>query len=393
MNAEFDARMQRIDSSVASITAKVGLIPSKRRIEEIDALGAEDGFWDDRETAGALMRERSFLQDALDMVDGICSDALDLSELARTAEDPGLIGEIEEAAAALERRAAEGEIAVLFTGEHDAGAAIVEIKAGAGGDESCDWATMLSGMYGKWASANGFSAELLSWFPGGKGDGTRLASWRVSGERAFGWLKTESGVHRLVRISPFDSSKSRHTSFCSVSVIPEVDDSVEIDLRKSDIRVETFRAQGTGRAAPQHDGFRRADDSRPHRDHRHVHREVAIPESGNCHEDPARPPACPRDGEAGGGGGADTIREGGSVMGKADTILRPASLQAGQGSPDRNRDFQRGRGPRREPAGDIHESVSRSRGPSRILRGRPIGIPLAGSPRSCLIRSRFDGCR
>ena len=246
MDADASAGLRRVDASVSAIAGKVRRAPAERRIEEIDALSAEDGFWNDQKAAEKLMRERGFLSGTLEELDGICAEALDLNQLAATAKDPGLIAEVGESIAALAERAEKAEIAVLFDGEHDSGNAILEIKSGAGGDDACDWATMLARMYCRWADANGFKFKLLSWFPGGQGDGAKLSTWRITGERAYGWLKPETGVHRLVRLSPFDSSNSRHTSFCSVSAIPEVDDSIEIDLRKADVRVETFRAQGPG---------------------------------------------------------------------------------------------------------------------------------------------------
>ena len=258
MSAELKALLKSAEDSIETVRRKSDLPAMRRRIEEIDARRAEDGFWNDSVKARSLMHERQWMEKRIADCKKLASEHDFFREVLEPSGDGGefhdipvddeaIHAELTDSLTALVDMAERVETETLFDGPSDARNALIEIQAGAGGDESCDWATMLSRMYGRWAEANGFKRSLESWFPGGQGDGTKSATWRIEGERAFGWLRTESGVHRLVRISPFDSKKSRHTSFCSVSVIPVADDAeIEIDIPKSDVRTDTFRAQGPG---------------------------------------------------------------------------------------------------------------------------------------------------
>jgi peptide chain release factor 2 len=194
------------------------------------------------------MRERQALVDALDACKGIAqdlSDQVELIEMGEAEGDPGVVAEAETALRALRDRAAQREIEALLNGEADGNDSFLEINAGAGGVEACDWALMLSRMYVRWAEKQGFKVELMA-ESAGEEAGIKSATYQVKGQNAYGWLKTESGVHRLVRISPFDSQARRQTSFASVWVYPVIDDSIEIDIKPNEIRIDTYRSSGAG---------------------------------------------------------------------------------------------------------------------------------------------------
>lgn len=194
------------------------------------------------------MKERSRLDGAFNDISTLTTDLADNVELAELAEMDGDEGLLAEAVAALEKlreKGAKAEVQALLSGEADSNDAFVEIHPGAGGTEAQDWAQMLLRMYSRWANSQGFKVEVMEEQSGDEA-GIKSATIKVKGENAYGWLKTESGVHRLVRISPYDSSARRHTSFGSVWVYPEIDDTIEIDVNESDCRVDTYRASGAG---------------------------------------------------------------------------------------------------------------------------------------------------
>ena len=194
------------------------------------------------------MRERTRLAssvDAVKLLERERADAVELAELAEMEGDPSVGDEAAAALRGLKERAARAELEALLSGEADANDAFVEINSGAGGTESADWALMLMRMYSRWANAHDMSVEVLEETPGEQA-GIKSATLQVKGPNAYGWLKTESGVHRLVRISPYDSSARRHTSFASVGVSPVVDDTIVIDINPSDVRTDTYRASGAG---------------------------------------------------------------------------------------------------------------------------------------------------
>jgi peptide chain release factor 2 len=194
------------------------------------------------------MRERTKLASAIEAVQSLerdLSDTVELAELAEADGDEGLFGEARAALVAAQKRAAEAELQALLSGEADGNDCYVEIHSGAGGTESQDWASMLYRMYSRWANARGMRAEELE-YQDGDTAGIKSATLLVKGENAYGWLKTEAGVHRLVRISPFDSNARRHTSFASVWVYPVIDDKIEIEVNEGDCRIDTFRASGAG---------------------------------------------------------------------------------------------------------------------------------------------------
>jgi len=220
----------------------------KARRDALEAESARPDLWNDRERAEKVLREKRGLEREIGLFDDLTAaldDAEVLLELAAEAGDAATRGEAAEKLDATERRLEEAELRRLLGGEHDANNAIVTITPGAGGTDACDWAEMLLRMYLRWAETRGYKAEILEASPGDEA-GLRSATVTISGDYAFGYMKTEEGVHRLVRISPFDAAKRRQTAFASVAVVPEIDDEVEVEIDEADLRVDTYRAGGAG---------------------------------------------------------------------------------------------------------------------------------------------------
>jgi peptide chain release factor 2 len=218
------------------------------RISELNALSESPDLWNNPEAAQKLMRERTRLTNAIDgcrEIENGLDDGIGLIELAEEEGDQETVAEAEADLAALQEKAGIARLQSLLSGEADANDAYVEIHAGAGGTEAQDWALMLMRMYTRWAEKTGYKVDLLEESPGEEA-GIKSVTLRISGDNAYGWLKTESGVHRLVRISPFDSQARRHTSFSSAWVYPVIDDSIEIEIDEKDLRVDTYRASGAG---------------------------------------------------------------------------------------------------------------------------------------------------
>jgi peptide chain release factor 2 len=204
------------------------------------------GFWDDQERAAAISAEHARTQKRLETFTSLQSDVADLDELAELAGDDEQMGaELSDQLDSIESRLAELEEARLFSGPYDAGDAVVTIRSGAGGTDSQDWAEMLLRMYLRWAERRGFEVEMKEASEGEEA-GIKSATFIAKGENAYGLFAAERGVHRLVRISPFDAQSRRHTAFAQVDVAPLVDDAVEVDLDEDDIRVDTYRASGAG---------------------------------------------------------------------------------------------------------------------------------------------------
>ena len=248
MRAEIQNTVAKIEKSVALLKQRLDWETAPHRLEEFNAMIEDPTLWDDPERAQKLMRERQMLMDALATATGIeqdMTDNIELIELGEMEDDQEVIGEAEQALMALTAKAAEKELEALLDGEADGNDTFLEINSGAGGTESCDWASMLARMYVRWAEKKGYKVELQS-ESAGEEAGIKSAAYKISGPNAYGWLKSESGVHRLVRISPFDSAAKRHTSFTSVKVYPVVDDNIEIEVNPSDIRIDTYRSSGAG---------------------------------------------------------------------------------------------------------------------------------------------------
>jgi peptide chain release factor 2 len=222
--------------------------PSLRRLDELNARVEDPTLWDNPEAAQALMRERTRLAGQVDAVKALerdLADAIGYAELADEEGDEATLQEARDQLKAIRERAGRAELEALLSGEADANDAYLEINSGAGGTESCDWALMLMRMYSRWAQAHGYSVDLIE-ETGGETAGIKSATLEIKGPNAYGWLKTESGVHRLVRISPYDSSARRHTSFASIGVSPVIDDTINIEINPADVRTDTYRASGAG---------------------------------------------------------------------------------------------------------------------------------------------------
>jgi len=248
MRAEIANTVDSIEKSLALLKQRMDWDTATHRLEEFDAMIEDPDLWNDQDRAQKLMRERQNLIDALATCTAIqteMSDNVDLIELGEMEDDQEVVAEAETALKALQARAAQKEIEALLNGEADANDTFLEINSGAGGTESCDWASMLARMYVRWAEQHGYKVELLS-ESAGEETGIKSAAYKISGHNAYGWLKSESGVHRLVRISPYDSAARRHTSFSSVWVYPVVDNNIEIDVNPSDLRIDTYRSSGAG---------------------------------------------------------------------------------------------------------------------------------------------------
>ena len=205
-------------------------------------------MWNDAKLAQDLGRERKALEDVVLNLDGISgglADAAELFEMARAENDDDTLEAVEADVAELERRVADLEFRRMFSGPMDAANCFIDIQAGSGGTEAQDWAGMLARMYARYGERRGFKVEILEESEGDVA-GLKSAALKLSGDYAFGYLRTETGVHRLVRKSPFDSNARRHTSFASVFVYPEVDESIDIEINPADLRVDTYRASGAG---------------------------------------------------------------------------------------------------------------------------------------------------
>jgi peptide chain release factor 2 len=248
MRAEMVNVVAAIDKSLGLLAKRLDYETAPYRLEEFNAMIEDPSLWDDQERAQKLMRDRQILVDAIATYEGIrqdLSDNLEMIELGAAEDDEEVVKDAEEALKTLRKTAAEKELDALLDGEADSNDTFLEINSGAGGTESCDWALMLSRMYVRWAEKKGYTVELQS-ETAGEEAGIKSAAYKISGHNAYGWLKSESGVHRLVRISPFDAAAKRHTSFCSVWVYPVVDDNIEIEVNPSDIRIDTYRSSGAG---------------------------------------------------------------------------------------------------------------------------------------------------
>jgi peptide chain release factor 2 len=220
----------------------------RQRLDALETDTARPDLWEDRDAAEKLLREKRLVEREVAFFDSLGSnleDAEVLLDLAAEVDDEQTRTEASEKLDVAARDLEDAEFRQMLGGESDASNAIVSINSGAGGTDACDWAEMLMRMYLRWAERHGFQSEMIDQQDGEEA-GLRGATFTVKGEFAFGYLKAEGGVHRLVRISPFDSQARRHTAFASVTVAPEIDDTIEVDLDESDIRVDTYRASGAG---------------------------------------------------------------------------------------------------------------------------------------------------
>ena len=248
MRAEGQAHIERIEAALALVRKFLDWERALRRLDELNARVEDPRLWDTPKDAQAVMRERQRLEAAIGAVTRIgkdMADAVEFVELGEAEDDPTTIDEGIAALAALAERADADKVQALLAGEADANDAYLEVHAGAGGTESQDWAEMLQRMYTRWAERRGYKVEMVEYHSGEQA-GIKSCTLLIKGENAYGYAKTESGVHRLVRISPYDSSARRHTSFSSVWVYPVIDDDIDIEIKESDLKIDTYRASGAG---------------------------------------------------------------------------------------------------------------------------------------------------
>ena len=248
MRADIQHFVLEIEKSLTLLRQRMDWDAASHRLEELNARVEDPSLWNDPVKAQKLMRERQTLVDSITTHNTIrqdLDDNLELIELGEMEDDKDVVFDAEASLEALAKKAAAKELEALLNGEADPNDTFLEVHSGAGGTESCDWASMLARMYVRWAEKSGYKVEMQSETPGEE-VGIKSVTYKITGYNAYGWLKSESGVHRLVRISPFDSAAKRHTSFSSVWVYPLVDDNIEIEVNLADIRIDTYRSSGAG---------------------------------------------------------------------------------------------------------------------------------------------------
>ncbi|MGN0347264.1 MAG: peptide chain release factor 2 [Lachnospiraceae bacterium] len=245
---QMKAELLSYESPLAEVRDSLDLENKSKRIEELEIEMAAPGFWDDPQRSNKLMKEAKNMKDTVDECNALSmqyDDILTLIEMGYEEEDASLLPEIRQELDSFITLLEKIRLRTLLTGEYDANNAILRINAGAGGTESCDWASMLYRMYTRWAERKGYQVELLDYQDGDEA-GIKSVSFQVNGENAYGYLKSEQGVHRLVRISPFNAQGKRQTSFVSVDVMPEIEGDAGIEIRDEDIRIDTYRSSGAG---------------------------------------------------------------------------------------------------------------------------------------------------
>lgn len=234
--------------TLLEVEASLGLEGKKARIEELEREMEAPGFWDDPDASNAKMKDLKNMQDTVKTIEGLKTQYEDIEtliEMGYEESDESLIPEIREELDSFIELLDNIRISTLLSGEFDRNNAILKLNAGAGGTESCDWASMLYRMYTRWAEKKGYSIEVLDFLDGDEA-GIKSVTFQVNGENAYGYLKSEKGVHRLVRISPFNAQGKRQTSFVSLDVMPEIDADLDVEIKDDDIRVDTYRSSGAG---------------------------------------------------------------------------------------------------------------------------------------------------
>ena len=244
--AELRERASELEERLAELEDFFDVEGLRRTSASLSEEMRRPDFWEDQEEARHISSEFSRIEGRLRLLDGLRARLLDTEELLELSEgDEELLGEVAEELGRVETALEQQEVARLFSGEYDEGAAILTINSGAGGVEAQDWAEMLARMYRRWAERRGYSLEVIEYTLGEEA-GIKSATYSIVGEHAFGLLSAERGVHRLVRISPFDASSRRHTSFASVTVAPVIDEAVEVEVDEKELKVDTYRASGAG---------------------------------------------------------------------------------------------------------------------------------------------------
>ncbi len=245
---ELKLQLEALEPDIKELSNALGLDKLKMEIEQLEQRASQPGFWDDVENSQNILRKTGALKNKVNAYDELTAaydDTLALIELANEEEDLSLLEEAQNELDSVKKNLEAQRLQTLLTGEYDSKNAILTFHAGAGGTEAQDWAMMLYRMYCHWADSHGFTVKEIDYLDGEEA-GLKSAVLLIEGENAYGYLKSESGVHRLVRVSPFDSSGRRHTSFASLEVMPEIDNTIEIDIRPEDIKMDVYRASGAG---------------------------------------------------------------------------------------------------------------------------------------------------
>lgn len=245
---ELRLELERLLPEIEDLADALGLSPMRSEIEQLEHRAAEPGFWDDMENSQKILQRTSMLKNKVQSYEDLKAaygDTMALIELADEEEDLSLLEEAQQEVQKVKDNLETQRLSTLLTGEYDSKNAILTFHAGSGGTEAQDWAEMLYRMYNRWAERHDFKVKTLDYLDGEEA-GLKSAVILVEGLNAYGYLKSEAGVHRLVRVSPFDSSGRRHTSFASLEVMPEIDDNIEIDINPEDIKMDVYRASGAG---------------------------------------------------------------------------------------------------------------------------------------------------
>ena len=245
---ELALKLENLWPEIDDLQNAIGLKQMRTEAEELDMRAAEDGFWDNMERAQEVTQRAARLKGKIEAYESLVNayhDTETLIELANEEEDESLLEECATAVDGIAASLEQQRLATLLTGEYDSRNAILSFHAGAGGTEAQDWASMLYRMYTHWAESHGYNYKLLDYIDGDPA-GIKSASIMIEGENVYGFLKGEAGVHRLVRVSPFDASGRRHTSFAAVEVMPELDDTIQVDIRPEDVKMDVFRSSGAG---------------------------------------------------------------------------------------------------------------------------------------------------
>ena len=245
---EYKVKLNSLKPTLDSLRDALHLEAAEKEIEELEGQSARDGFWNDVENSQRVQKRLKQLKGKTENYQKLCAqwdDLMTLCEMAIEENDDSMLPELQSDFAAFEKKLEETRLGTLLTGEYDANNAILTFHAGAGGTEAQDWTQMLYRMYNMWAERHGYTVKLMDYLDGDEA-GIKSATIMIEGENAYGFLKSENGIHRLVRISPFDSSGRRHTSFAALEVMPEISDDSEIELRDEDIKMDVYRSSGAG---------------------------------------------------------------------------------------------------------------------------------------------------
>ena len=245
---EYKGKLNGLKPTLDSLREALHLEAAEKEIEELEGQSARDGFWNDVENSQRVQKRLKQLKAKVENYEKLCSgwdDLMTLCEMAIEEDDDSMLPELQSEYAEFEKKLEETRLGTLLTGEYDANNAILTFHAGAGGTEAQDWTQMLYRMYNMWADRHGYTVKLMDYLDGDEA-GIKSATIMIEGENAYGFLKSEHGIHRLVRISPYDASGRRHTSFSAIEVMPEISDDNEIELRDEDIKMDVYRSSGAG---------------------------------------------------------------------------------------------------------------------------------------------------